>query len=193
MLSSGYTRAAEYLWGSDDEAPMPKAHPIPKFQPAGSAQMLGRASLHPPLKQLRASAVSAPVGKGIEKAIAADPRLHQPAPQAFRLPVPATVHELVAPQPPVVSAHPKPAKGCNRILLGIRSPLNEGTPWPKPRVSNGFDNVGDGAPWRSIAVAQYNKKPWPMWGRCVPTSATGLVLPWWQAGSCDMPSKRQSE
>ena len=170
QLSRGYSRAADYFFDSDDEVPMPKPHP------AVSAQLLGGKSLHPPPKQLRVSAVSSPMAKGIEKTITADPRQYYPkrmhpyrqlAPQAFRLPVPATVHELVAPQPPVVSAHPKPAKGCNRILLDRRSPLNEGAPWPKPRVSSGFDNVGDGAPWRSIAVAQYNKKPWPTWGRGV--------------------------
>ena len=182
MLSRGYTRAAEYFFDSDDETP------VPKPRTAASALPLGGLSLHPPPpKQLGASAVSAPMPKGIEKASRRqpleDPRQYRPkrmhpyqqlAPPAVRLPVPAigcispTVHELVAPPPPVESApKPKPAKGCNRIYWDRRSHLNEGTPWPMPRISKGFDNVGDGALWRSIAVAQYNKKPWPMWGRGV--------------------------
>ena len=162
-LSRGYTRAADYLWDSDDEVPMPKAHP------AVSARLLGGTSLHPPPpKQRRGSAVSAPMAKGIEKAITANPRqsypkpMHehkQPASQAFRLPEHATVHELVAPPPPVVSAQPKPAKGCYRSGWG--KPLRTGTPWPKPRISTGYDHVGDGAPWRQIAVAQSKKKLWP--------------------------------
>ena len=184
LLSRGYTRAGEYLFDSDDEAPVPKPHT------AASARPLGGLSLHPPPpKQLRPSAVSAPrpsavsapMPKGIEKAITAYPRhypkrghpYHHRAPHV-RLPVPVigrispTVHELVAPPPPVESApKPKPAKGCNRIYWDGRDPLNEGTPWPLPKISKGFDNVGDGAPWRTIAVPQYNKKPWPMWGRGV--------------------------
>ena len=36
-----------------------------------------------------------------------------------------------------------------------------------PPISKGFDNVGDGAPWRSIAVGQYHRMAWPLWGRGV--------------------------
>lgn len=197
QLSRGYTRAADYLFDSDDEVPLPKPQP----HPVVSARLLGGTSLHPPPpKQLRGSAVSAPMAKGIETAITADPGQCYPkpmhpyqqlAPQAFRLPVPATVHELGGPPPPAVSARPKPAKGpavsaqpkpakgSNRDDWGRLNPLNEGTPWSKPRISMGFDNVGDGAPWRQIAVSQYIRKPWPMWGRGVidfrPNAGSGMV------------------
>ena len=152
-------QVAEYFFERDDEAPMPEPHT------AVSAR------IHPPPpKQLRASAVSVPMAKSIEKAIAADPRQYYPKgmhpykqldPQAKRLAVPATERELAALKPPAVSAQPKPAKGCNRISSGIGNPLNE-KPWPMPAISNGFDNVGDGAPWRQIAVAQNARKPWPL-------------------------------
>ena len=36
-----------------------------------------------------------------------------------------------------------------------------------PPISEGYDNVGDGARWRKIAVNQYYRKCWPLWGRGV--------------------------
>ena len=164
-LSRGYTRAGDYLFDSDDEAPVPK--PLP------ARPQLGGKSLHPPPhKQLwtaARSAASAPMAKSIEKAITGNSRQHCTARlHPYKHPaVSATVHELAAPPPPFVSvAKPKPAKGCNKIPPQL-PPLNSGTPWPMPPISKGFDNVGDGAPWRHIAVAQVHKKQWPMWGRGV--------------------------
>ena len=166
QLSRGYTRCAEYLLDSDDDAPMPKP------RPAVPARLLGGTSLlPPPKKQVRVSAASAPMRNGIEKAIPANsPQCHhKPMPphhQIARLPVHRTVHELVAPPAPAVSAQPTPSKGCNKYFCGRRDHENKGTPWPKPKISNGYDHVGDREPWRSIAVAQYPKKPWPLGARC---------------------------
>ena len=65
--SRGFSRAASYLLGSDDEMPEP--------HPAGPAHLCGSKSLHPPPpKQLQPSAVSVQMAKSIEKAIAADQR-----------------------------------------------------------------------------------------------------------------------
>ena len=40
-------------------------------------------------------------------------------------------------------------------------------PFPRPPISKGYDHVGDGQLWRTIAVPQHGRKPWPMWGRGV--------------------------
>ena len=164
-LSRGYTRAVDYLFDSDDDAPMPKPHRAipPRLQP-------------PPPKQLCAvgparSAESTRMAKPCTERI----NPYRPAPQQVRSTVPATVHEVVAPPPLAVSApKPKPAKGCNRIPPH-QDPAKPGTPWPMPGISEGFDHVGDGAQWRSIAVHQYHRMCWPLWGRGVtdlrPTTA----------------------
>ena len=46
-------------------------------------------------------------------------------------------------------------------------PVKPGVPWAMPGISTGFDHVGDGARWRSIAVAEHSRMPWPLWGRGV--------------------------
>ena len=178
QLQRGYTRASDYFFDSDDDVPLPKPHPVV------SAPLLGGTSLIvPPPQHRRGSAASAPMVTCTAKAIAADHRrstdvaapvangnhlqqYQQLAPQTFRPPVHATVHELAAPPPPAVSAQPKPSKGCNKIPPTLK-PLIEGTPWPLPEISNGYGDVGDHAPWRQIAVRQHGGKPWPMWGRGV--------------------------
>ena len=126
QLQRGYTRASDYFFDSDDDVPLPKPHPVV------SAPLLGGTSLiMPPPQHRRGSAASAPMVTCTAKAIAADhgrstdvsapvakgkhlQQYQQLAPQAFRPPVHATVHELAAPPPPAVSAQPKPAKGCNK-------------------------------------------------------------------------------
>ena len=40
-------------------------------------------------------------------------------------------------------------------------------PFPRPPISKGYDHVGDGQLWRTIAVHQHGRNPWPMWGRGV--------------------------
>ena len=164
-INRGYTRAFAYLFDSDDDAPMPKPHPgIPL-------------SLHPPPPKQRCQVESARSAESARVAKHCTERLHpyEPATQRVRSTVPATVHELVAPPHPAVPAtkptrapaasasKSKPAKGCMRW----QDPVKPGTPWPKPPISKGFDNVGDGAPWRSIAVGQYHRMSWPLWGRGV--------------------------
>ena len=46
-----------------------------------------------------------------------------------------------------------------------QDPVEPGTPRLMPAISEGFDNVGDGAVWRHIAVPQYHQMSWPLWGR----------------------------
>ena len=48
-----------------------------------------------------------------------------------------------------------------------QDPVKPGTQWPMPPIAEGYDNVGDGAPWRSIAVGQYHRMSWPLRGRGV--------------------------
>ena len=140
-------------------------HPPPTRQPVRSAES---ARIAEPAR----SAESARTAKHCTE------RLHpyEPATQRVRSAVPA-VHELVAPPPavpvteptraPAASASkPKPAKGCMRIPPH-QDPVKPGTQWPMPPISEGFDNVGDGAPWRNIAVGQYARRKWPTWGRGV--------------------------
>ena len=169
-INRGYTRALAYLFDSDDEAPMPKPHlplsrhPPPTRQPVRSAES---ARIAEPAR----SAESARTAKHCTE------RLHpyEPATQRVRSAVPATVHALVAPPPrlpqppraPAASApQPKPAKGCMR-MPPHQDLVMPGMQWHMPPISDGYDNVGDGAPWRNIAVGQYARRKWPTWGRGV--------------------------
>ena len=80
--------------------------------------------------------------------------------------------------PAASASKPKPAKGCMRIPPH-QDPVKPGRQWPMPPISEGYDNVGDGAPWRSIAVGQYHRMSWPLWGRGVtdlrPKTGSGMV------------------
>ena len=163
-ISRGYTRAADYLFDSDDDAPMPKPH-LPL-------------NLHPPPPKQRCQVESARSAESARIAKHCTERLHltnplhnesaQPClPQCMNL---LHHHPRLYQSPtraPAASASkPKPAKGCMRIPPH-QDPVKPGRQWPMPPISEGVDNVGDGAPWRSIAVGQYHKMSWPLWGRNV--------------------------
>ena len=35
----------------------------------------------------------------------------------------------------------------------------------RPPISTGYDHVGDGAPWRAVAMHENRRMLWPLWGR----------------------------
>ena len=160
---------------------MPKPHPPILPRCGGSIQPYPKPVCPPGPVRL---AASAPPAKARKEATIATQFRHcsgrmHPYKQQVPQRVHPTVHELVAPPPPAVPAskpkparpaasapEPKPAKGCLRIPphYDLAKP---GVPWDMPGISTGFDHVGDGAKWRSIAVAEHYKMPWPLWGRGV--------------------------
>ena len=157
-ISRGYTRALDYLFDNDDDAPVPKPHPgIPL-------------SLHPPPPKQRCQVESARSAESALIAKHCTERLHpyEPATQRVRSAVPATVHELVAPPPPAV-----PVTNTSTGCISPKAKASKGVyedPAPS-RLSEAGNTVAHAADRRGVrqcrrwcTVADHRSRPIPQEG-----------------------------
>ena len=210
-LARGYTRAGDYLFDSDDDAPLPLL-PIVTI-PAKSSPT---GCLSPP-PRMRVTFGEVPTPGVVASATRRESGIPKPPPPSFFIsersrlrahtradsvgvqavvsakPPPCGVQNvvdgLIAEQPkrspigvnnrhgqPQNSPHPVVAKGSMRDMVVAPPAVAKGSmrdmvlaepTCARPAISTGFYHVLDGARWRSVAIKEKARLPWPTWGRGV--------------------------
>ena len=187
-LARGYSRACDYLFDSDDDAQMPllpiAATPSKSFPPG---------CIRPP-PRMREIFDEAPTPGAV---VAGIPKPPQPHATSFCIIERSTdsvyVQAVVSAKPPprgIRNVVDGPiAKQPKRPPIGIKAANRYGQPtnppppavargsmreivadpatYARPPISTGFDHARDGARWRSVAISEKARLPWPMWGRGV--------------------------
>ena len=171
-LARGYTRAREFIFDSDDDAPLPElpilsdciSPPPPKRETSSAAP------IHAAPHGNEAPNVQMPArfqqpedfqhGKSSSPGwwIAGPP---PPKIQDFFRTEPTHRHRKPPYLPPSDVPTPKPAKGCLRDMEQMQHPIG----YTRPPISTGYNHVVGSAPWRSVEIKQISRMEWPLWGR----------------------------